>query len=138
MKKTSVKLTALVLALILALALTGCGSKSTSLKIAVPNDTTNEARALQLLAAQGLITVRDGAGLTATVNDITDNPHNLQIKEIEAAQHITELPATGRTSVTILGAARGVGGIDSWGTDVEEPYRVSGEGEHRVAFRIVL
>lgn len=55
-------------------------------QIAVPNDTTNEARALQLLAAQGLITVRDGAGLTATVNDITDNPHNLQIKEIEAAQ----------------------------------------------------
>lgn len=54
--------------------------------IAVPNDTTNEARALQLLSAQGLITVRDGAGLTATVNDITDNPHNLQIKEIEAAQ----------------------------------------------------
>ena len=51
--------------------------------IAVPNDTTNEARALQLLAAQGLITVRDGAGLTATINDITDN---LQIKEIEAAQ----------------------------------------------------
>ncbi len=54
--------------------------------IAVPNDTTNEARALQLLAAQGLITVRDGAGLTATVNDITENPHNLQIEEIEAAQ----------------------------------------------------
>ena len=52
----------------------------------MPNDTTNEARALQLLAAQGLITVRDGAGLTATVNDITDNPHHLQIKEIEAAQ----------------------------------------------------
>ena len=51
-----------------------------------PNDATNEARALQLLAARGLITVRDGAGLTATVNDITDNPHNLQIKEIEAAQ----------------------------------------------------
>ena len=54
--------------------------------IAVPNDTTNEARALQLLAAQGLITVCDGAGLTATVNDITENPHNLQIEEIEAAQ----------------------------------------------------
>ena len=61
--------------------------------IAVPNDTTNEARALQLLAAQGLITVRDGAGLTATVNDITDNPHNLQIKEIEAAQLKAEVPA---------------------------------------------
>ena len=54
--------------------------------IAVPNDTTNEARALQLLAAQGLITVRDGAGLTATVNDITENPHNVKIQEIEAAQ----------------------------------------------------
>ena len=54
--------------------------------IAVPNDTTNEARALQLLAAQGLITVRDGAGLTATINDITENPHNLKIQEIEAAQ----------------------------------------------------
>ena len=54
--------------------------------IAVPNETTNEARALQLLAAQGLITVRDGAGLTATINDITENPHNLKIEEIEAAQ----------------------------------------------------
>ena len=61
-------------------------AKLDKVKVAVPNDTTNEARALQLLAAQGLITVRDGAGLTATVNDITDNPHNLQIKEIEAAQ----------------------------------------------------
>ena len=40
----------------------------------MPNDTTNEARALQLLAAQGLITVRDGAGLTATVNDIERQP----------------------------------------------------------------
>ena len=61
-------------------------AKLDKVKVAVPNDTTNEARALQLLAAQGLITVRDGAGLTATINDITDNPHNLQIKEIEAAQ----------------------------------------------------
>ena len=65
MKKTSVKLTALVLALILALALTGCGSKSTSLKIAVPNDTTNEARALLLLQENGIIKLRDGAGITA-------------------------------------------------------------------------
>lgn len=54
--------------------------------IAVPNDTTNEARALQLLAAQGIITVRDGAGLTATINDIEENPHNVKIEEIEAAQ----------------------------------------------------
>ncbi|WP_456067204.1 MetQ/NlpA family ABC transporter substrate-binding protein [Gemmiger sp.] len=54
--------------------------------IAIPSDTTNEARALQLLATQGLITVRDGAGLTATVNDITENPHNIKFEEIEAAQ----------------------------------------------------
>ena len=58
--------------------------------------------------------------------------------EIESAQHMTELPATGRTSVTVLGAARGVGGIDSWGTDVEEPYRISGEQDHHVAFQLVL
>lgn len=55
-------------------------------KIGVPNDTTNEARALQLLAAQGLITLKDGAGLTATKNDIQDNPKNLDIVEMEAAQ----------------------------------------------------
>lgn len=54
--------------------------------ISIPNDTTNEARALQLLATQGLITVRDDAGLTATINDITENPHNIKFEEIEAAQ----------------------------------------------------
>ena len=54
--------------------------------VAVPNDTTNEARALQLLAAQGLITLKEGAGLTATKNDIAENPKNLEIVEMEAAQ----------------------------------------------------
>ena len=53
---------------------------------AIPNDTTNEARALQLLAAQGLITLKDGVGLEATPNDIVENPKNLQFEEIEAAQ----------------------------------------------------
>jgi D-methionine transport system substrate-binding protein len=55
-------------------------------QIAVPNDTTNEARALLLLEAQGLITVKPDAGLKATINDITSNPKNLKIIEIEAAQ----------------------------------------------------
>ena len=55
-------------------------------QIGVPNDTTNEARALQLLAAQGLITLKEGAGLTATKNDIAENPKNLEIVEMEAAQ----------------------------------------------------
>lgn len=54
--------------------------------IAVPNDTTNEARALLLLQDNGLITLNDGVGLEATVNDIADNPHNLKIEELEAAQ----------------------------------------------------
>jgi len=54
--------------------------------IAIPNDTTNEARALLLLQDNGLITLEDGVGLTATVNNIVDNPYNLDIVEIEAAQ----------------------------------------------------
>ena len=54
--------------------------------IAVPNDTTNEARALLLLQDNGIITLKDGAGLEATVNDIAENPKNVEIKELEAAQ----------------------------------------------------
>lgn len=55
-------------------------------QIAVPNDGTNEGRALQLLASQGLITLKDDAGLTATKLDIIDNPKNIDIVEMEAAQ----------------------------------------------------
>ena len=54
--------------------------------VAVPNDTTNEARALLLLQEQGLIKLKDGAGLTATKKDIVENKKDLAIKEIEAAQ----------------------------------------------------
>lgn len=54
--------------------------------IAVPNDTTNEARALLLLEAQGLIKLKENAGMTATVLDIVENPLKLEIKELEAAQ----------------------------------------------------
>jgi D-methionine transport system substrate-binding protein len=54
--------------------------------IAIPNDTTNEARALLLLQDNGLITLKDGVGLEATVNDIAENPNNIQIEELEAAQ----------------------------------------------------
>lgn len=52
--------------------------------IAVPNDGTNEARALMLLEAQGLIKLREGAGLSATKDDIAENPHNYEIQELEA------------------------------------------------------
>ncbi len=54
--------------------------------IAVPNDTTNEARALLLLEAEGLIKLDENAGITATVIDIVENPYNLKIEELEAAQ----------------------------------------------------
>ena len=54
--------------------------------IGVPNDATNEARALLVLQQEGLITLREGAGITATINDIVDNPKNLQFSEMEAAQ----------------------------------------------------
>lgn len=60
--------------------------------VAVPNDTTNEARALLLLEAQGLIKLKDGAGLDATRNDIEENPYNLEILEVEAAQIPLSLP----------------------------------------------
>lgn len=55
-------------------------------EIAVPNDTTNEARALLLLQEQGLITLNADAGINATVNDITDNPHNISFVELAAEQ----------------------------------------------------
>lgn len=54
--------------------------------IAVPNDPTNEARALMLLEANGVITLKEGAGLNATVKDIAENPHKVSIQELEAAQ----------------------------------------------------
>lgn len=61
-------------------------------KVAVPNDTTNEARALLLLEAQGLIKLKEGAGINATKIDIVENPLNLEIVELEAAQIPRSLP----------------------------------------------
>lgn len=65
--------------------LAGCGS-SKKVTIAVPNDTTNEARALLLLQEQGIIKLKDNAGITATVKDIKENPYKVDFKEVEAAQ----------------------------------------------------
>ena len=81
------KIATLALALVLVLSLAACGKKSDSgVKILVPNDTTNEARALLLLQENGIITLKDGAGITATKNDIVDNPYNVEIVEAEAAR----------------------------------------------------
>ncbi len=85
MKKFATKILALALVLSSLLALSACGGNK-SLLIAVPNDTTNEARALLLLQDLGYIKLKDGAGITATVADIAENPHGIEFKEVEAAQ----------------------------------------------------
>lgn len=104
---TLTKLVTLALALVLALSLAACGSKTTTddstdaadssttaaaIKIGVPNDTTNEARALLLLQENGIIKLADGVGITATKNDIVENPYNVEIVEAEAAQLPNLLP----------------------------------------------
>ena len=58
--------------------------------------------------------------------------------QLEQAQHVWELPGHCRTTVTVASDMRGVGGIDSWGTDVEPAYRVSGEEDHCLRFRVML
>ena len=67
-------------------------AKLDKVKVAVPNDTTNEARALLLLQDNGYITLKDGVGLTATIKDIVENPHNITFVELEAAQVPRTLP----------------------------------------------
>ena len=72
-----------------AAALAACSNGTGSaaqIHVAVPNDTTNEARALQLLEKNGFFTLKEGSGITATKNDIAENPHNIVIDEVEAAQ----------------------------------------------------
>lgn len=85
MKRTISAILVAVLLLTAVFALGGCG-KSKGYTIAVPNDTTNEARALLLLEQLGYITLKDGAGITATVRDIENNPYNITFNEVEAAQ----------------------------------------------------
>ncbi len=82
------KIVSLLLLAVLALGVfAGCGSKEDgSITIAVPNDTTNEARALLLLEEKGYIKLKDGADIKATVKDIAENPYNIKFKEVEAAQ----------------------------------------------------
>lgn len=81
------KVIALVIAAVLVLAtFAACSSKDKAITIAVPNDTTNEARALLLLQEKGYIKLKDGSGIQATVKDITENPYGIEFKEVEAAQ----------------------------------------------------
>lgn len=84
------KLVSLFLVVVFVLScvcLAACSSSSNEqITIAVPNDTTNEARALLILENMGVIKLKEGAGITATILDIAENPHNISFKEVEAAQ----------------------------------------------------
>lgn len=80
------KILAILIAAISVFTLASCGNSGNSVTIAVPNDTTNEARALLLLEKNGYIKLKDGAGITATIKDIAENPGNITFKEVEAAQ----------------------------------------------------
>lgn len=77
------KFFSIVLALVLAL--TATAAFADGIKIAVPNDATNEGRALLLLQTQGVIKIDEEAGITATVKDIVENPLNIEFIEVEAA-----------------------------------------------------
>ena len=78
-------LSILLITVLLLSLLVSCG-KSDKITIAVPNDSTNEARALELLEVQGLITLNETGDALATARDIKDNPYGIEIKEVEAAQ----------------------------------------------------
>ena len=119
----------------------GCHSETPHVEPAlVPQDCGMHLQTRQVTLKQRAVCGRTAAALTLVQTDspfaFSALPNTAQ--EIEAAAHISELPVTGRTSVTVLGAVRGVGGIDSWGTDVEDAYHLSGETDHRVSFRILL
>ncbi|MBQ9768536.1 MAG: hypothetical protein IJW37_10580 [Lachnospiraceae bacterium] len=76
----------LLIALTVVFSFAGCGKDSENITIAIPNDTTNEARALLLLEDLGYIKLEEDAGITATILDIVENPYNIEFKEVEAAQ----------------------------------------------------
>lgn len=86
MKRITTIILAAALLLTSAIAFAGCSSSQETITIAIPNDTTNEARALLLLEELGYIKLNDGAGITATPKDIAENPKNIEFKEVEAAQ----------------------------------------------------
>lgn len=80
------KIISLLLLITLLFTFSACSKENKGFTIGVPNDATNEARALLLLQDLGIITLKNGADITATINDIADNPYNVNFKEIEAAQ----------------------------------------------------
>lgn len=101
---------------------------------------------MHMQTRQAMLEQRDACGHTAARADLAAGGCTICVQcaaqhgagDRGGAAHYGAARRPGRTSVMVLGAVRGVGGIDSWGTDVEEPYHVSGEEDHSVSFRIVL
>lgn len=122
----------LAILLTLALALSFTAALADTVTIGVPNDTTNEARALLLLQQEGLITLKEDAGINATKVDIVDNPKNLDIVELEANQ----LPV--RLQDVDMAVINGNYAIDA-GLKVSDALAVeSSDGEAATAYANVL
>ena len=86
--KSKIRITAVALLVVILASvgvLSGCGKKSEKVTIAIPNDATNEARALLLLEKNGYIKLKKGTGITATIKDVED-ANGIEFKEVEAAQ----------------------------------------------------
>lgn len=113
---------ALTCALLLLALSAFAGCSSAGITIAIPNDPTNEARALQLLEKQGLIKLSNDAGTLATVRDISENPYNITFREVEAAQlpqYLADLDYAVINSNYAISA--GITPILTEGTDVSYP-----------------
>ena len=123
MKKNIARILTLVLVLAMALSLTACSGKKSGITIGVPNDTTNEARALVLLEKLGYIKLKDVEDTTLlTVRDITENPYNITFNEIEAAQLPNVLPDLDFAVINSNYAIEaGITPITTEGTDVSYP-----------------
>lgn len=120
MKKIVSLIIALAIVALSIFTLASCG-KTTKI-IAIPNDTTNEARALELLETLGLIKLKTGLDTTATVLDIAENPYGIEFREVEAAQIPSILPDVGYAVINSNYAiAAGLTPFVTEGTDVSYP-----------------
>ncbi len=80
------KILSVLLILAVCVCFGACSGKPSEITVSIPNDATNEGRALMLLEDLGYITLKEDAGITATIQDVQDNPHNIKFSEVEAAQ----------------------------------------------------
>lgn len=120
MKKVLSFALALLILAVSVLSFASCGTKQ--IKIAVPNDTTNEARALRLLEKLGYIELKEGSGETATIRDIVKNPYNIKFTEADAPTLPNILQDVDYAVINSNFAIQaGISPITTEGTDVSYP-----------------